>query len=55
MFRHLGWNEAADLLVKGVEKAILAGTVTFDFYQRMANATLLKTSEFGDAVIRNMG
>lgn len=55
MFRFLGWNEAADLLVKGVEKSILAGTVTNDFYQRMANATLLTTSEFGSAVIRNMG
>ena len=55
MFRYLGWHEAADLLVKGVEEAIKAGTVTNDFYQRMANATLLKTSEFGDAVIRKMG
>ena len=55
MFRYLGWNEAADLLVKGVEQSILAGTVTFDFFQRMAKATLLKTSEFGNAVIRNMG
>jgi isocitrate dehydrogenase len=54
MFRHMGWNEAADLLIKGVEKSILAGTVTFDFANRMANATLLKTSEFGAAVVRNM-
>jgi isocitrate dehydrogenase len=54
MFRFLGWNEAAELLVRGVEKSILAGTVTFDFAQRMANATLLKTSEFGEAVVRNM-
>jgi isocitrate dehydrogenase len=54
MFRHLGWNEAADLLIKGVEESIKARTVTFDFYQMMDYATLLKTSEFGDAVISKM-
>lgn len=55
MFRYLGWDEAADRLIKGVEGAIRARTVTYDFYQIMRDATLLKTSEFGDAVIRNMG
>ncbi len=55
MFRYLGWDEAADRLIKGVEGAIRARTVTYDFYQIMRDATLLKTSEFGDAVIRFMG
>jgi isocitrate dehydrogenase len=54
MFRYLGWNEAADRLLKGVEGVIRARTVTFDFYEMMRDATLLKTSEFGDAVIRKM-
>jgi isocitrate dehydrogenase len=54
MFRHLGWDEAADLIIKGVEAAIRHRTVTFDFYQMMDYATLLKTSEFGEAVIRRM-
>ncbi len=54
MFRYLGWNEAADRLVRGVEGAIRARAVTFDFQQIMRDATLLKTSEFGDAVIRKM-
>ncbi len=54
MFRHLGWDEAADLIIKGVEGAIRHRSVTFDFYQMMDYATLLKTSAFGDAVIRRM-
>jgi isocitrate dehydrogenase len=54
MFRHLGWNEAADLLIRGVEGAIQDRTVTADFYAMMGDATLLKTSEFGDALIRRM-
>ena len=55
MFRYMGWDEAADRLIKGVEGSIRARTVTYDFYQMMRDATLMKTSEFGDAVIRNMG
>ncbi len=55
MFRYLGWTEAADLIVKGMEGAIAAKTVTYDFERLMEGATLLKCSEFGDAVIRNMG
>ena len=55
MFRYMGWDEAADRVIKGVEGAIRARTVTYDFYQMMRDATLMKTSEFGDAVIRNMG
>jgi isocitrate dehydrogenase len=54
MFRYMGWNEAADLIVKGVEGAIAAKTVTYDFHRQMDGATLLKCSEFGDAMIRHM-
>lgn len=54
MLRHMGWNEAADLIIKGMEGAITAGTVTYDFERLMDNATLLKCSEFGDAVIEHM-
>jgi len=55
MFRYMGWNEAADLIVKGMEGAIAAKTVTYDFHRQMDGATLLKCSEFGDAIIRQMG
>ncbi len=54
MLRHLGWVEAADLIVKGMEGAIAAKTVTYDFERLMGGATLLKCSEFGDAVIAKM-
>jgi isocitrate dehydrogenase len=54
MFRHLGWDEAADLIVKGLEKTIANKTVTYDFARLMEGATLLKCSEFGSAVIENM-
>jgi len=54
MLRYLSWNEAADLIVKGVEGAIMAKTVTYDFHRLMENATLLNTREFGDAIIRHM-
>ncbi len=55
MFRYMGWGEAADLIIKGVEGAIAAKTVTYDFHRLMDGATLLKCSEFGDAVIAHMG
>lgn len=55
MFRYMGWHEAADLIIRGMEGAIAAKTVTYDFHRLMDKATLLKTSEFGDAVIRQMG
>jgi isocitrate dehydrogenase len=55
MLRYLGWEKAADRIIKGVECAVAARTVTFDFYAMMDHATLLKTSEFADAVIQNMG
>jgi isocitrate dehydrogenase len=54
MFRFMGWKEAADLIVRGMEGAIAARTVTYDFHRLMQDATLLKCSEFGDAVIRHM-
>jgi len=54
MLRHMGWTEAADLIVKGVEGAISAKTVTYDFERLMDGATLLKCSEFGNAIIAHM-
>lgn len=54
MFRYLGWGKAADMIIKGMEGAIAAKTVTYDFHRLMDDATLLKTSEFSDAVIKHM-
>jgi isocitrate dehydrogenase len=54
MLRHMGWTEAADLVLKGVSGAISARTVTYDFERLMPNAKLLKCSEFGDALIGHM-
>lgn len=54
MLRHIGWGEAADLIVKGMEGAISAKTVTYDFERLMEESTLLKCSEFGDAIISHM-
>ena len=54
MFRYLGWTEAADLIIKGINGAIGAKTVTYDFERLMEGATLLKCSEFGDAIIKHM-
>jgi isocitrate dehydrogenase len=55
MLRHLGWTEAADLVLRGMDGAIQAGTVTYDFARLMEGATEVKCSEFGDAVIARMG
>ncbi|MCZ7552377.1 MAG: NADP-dependent isocitrate dehydrogenase [Anaerolineales bacterium] len=55
MLRYMGWDEAADRVIRGMEGAIAAKTVTYDFHRLMENATLLKCSEFGDAVIAHMG
>jgi len=55
MFRYMGWNEAADLIIKGMGGAIAAKTVTYDFHRLMDGATKLRCSEFGDAVIKHMG
>ena len=54
MLRHMGWGEAADLIVKGMEGAISAKTVTYDFERLMDGATLLSCSEFGDAITSHM-
>lgn len=54
MLRHMGWTEAADLIVKGMEGAISAQTVTYDFERLMDGATLLKCSEFGRAIVDHM-
>ena len=54
MLRHMGWFEAADLIVKGMEGAIAAKTVTYDFERLMEGAKLLKCSEFGDAIVKHM-
>ena len=54
MLRHLGWREAADLVVKGMEGAIAAKTVTYDFARLMDGATEVSCSAFGDAMIKHM-
>jgi len=54
MLRHMGWGDAADLIVKGMEGAISAKTVTYDFERLMDDAELLSCSAFGDAIISNM-
>ncbi|MFD2784909.1 NADP-dependent isocitrate dehydrogenase [Hymenobacter rubripertinctus] len=54
MLEHLGWNEAADLIYKGLEAAIAAKRVTYDFERQMDGATLLKCSEFADEIIQDM-
>jgi isocitrate dehydrogenase len=54
MLRYLGWTEAADLIVRGMEGAIAARTVTYDFARLMTGAREVKCSEFGDAVIDRM-
>ena len=55
MFRYMGWTEVADLIVKGMEGAVAAKTVTYDFARLMDNATEVKCSEFGDAIIKTYG
>ncbi|MBW7997832.1 MAG: isocitrate dehydrogenase (NADP(+)) [Candidatus Glassbacteria bacterium] len=54
MFDHLGWKEAGELVVRGIENAIVKKTVTYDLERLMDGATLLKCSEFGQAIIDNM-
>ncbi|MFT6311189.1 MAG: isocitrate dehydrogenase [Porticoccus sp.] len=54
MLRHIGWNEAADLIIIGMNGAIAAKTVTYDFERLMDGAKLMKCSEFGDAMIAKM-
>jgi isocitrate dehydrogenase len=55
MLRYMGWGEAADLIVKGMEGAIAAKTVTYDFARLMDDPTEIKCSEFGDEIIKHMG
>ena len=54
MFRHLGWNEAADLIIKGLDTTIGNKTVTYDFHRQMEGATKVKCSEFGELIVKNM-
>ena len=54
MFEYIGWQEAADLIVKGIEGAISQKKVTYDFHRLMDGATKLKCSEFGNEIIKNM-
>lgn len=54
MFRYLGWTEVADLILKGVEGAIGAKTVTYDFHRLMEGATLVSCSGFGEAIVQHM-
>jgi isocitrate dehydrogenase len=55
MFRYMGWTEVADLIVKGMEGAVAAKTVTYDFARLMDNPSEVKCSEFADAIIKHMG
>ncbi|BDG59166.1 isocitrate dehydrogenase (NADP(+)) [Caldinitratiruptor microaerophilus] len=54
MFRYMGWDEAADLIIKGIERTIANKTVTYDFARLMEGATEVKCSEFGQLIIKNM-
>jgi isocitrate dehydrogenase len=54
MLEYMGWQEAADLIVKGIEGAISQKRVTYDFHRLMEGATKLKCSEFGDEIVANM-
>jgi isocitrate dehydrogenase len=55
MFEYLGWQEVADAIVKGLEGAIAAKTVTYDFARQMQGAKKIKCSEFGDEIIKHLG
>ena len=54
MFEHMGWNEAAETIVDALQATILKKTVTYDLERQMEGATLLKCSEFGQAIVDNM-
>lgn len=54
MFQYMGWNEVADLIIKGLEKSIVSKRVTYDLERLMEGATKLKCSEFGSEIIKNM-
>jgi isocitrate dehydrogenase len=55
MLRYMGWTEAADRIIRGLERAIQQKTVTYDFHRLMEGAMKVKTSEFADRMIENMG
>jgi isocitrate dehydrogenase len=55
MLEHLGWQEAADAIIKGLETSITNKTVTYDFARLMQGAKKIKCSEFGDEIIKNLG
>ena len=54
MFRYMGWTEVADLIIKGLKKAIGSGTVTYDFARLMENAKEVSCSQFGAEIVKNM-
>ena len=54
MLRYIGWTQAADLIIKGLEIAIKSKEVTYDFSRLMEGAKEVKCSEFGDVIIKNM-
>ena len=54
MFEYMGWIEAAQLIYKGLEKTIASKRVTYDFHRQMEGATLVKCSEFGKEIVKNM-
>jgi isocitrate dehydrogenase len=54
MLRYMGWNEAADLIIQGLERAIAARTVTYDFARLMDAAKEISTSAFADEMIKHM-
>ena len=53
MLRYMGWIEAADLVIKGMDGAIAAKTVTYDFARQMEGAKKVKCSEFGEAIVKH--
>ena len=54
MLRYMGWVDAADLIIKGLAETIKNKTVTYDFERLMSGASLVKCSEFGEAIVDNM-
>jgi isocitrate dehydrogenase len=54
MLQYLGWKDAADLIVRALEKTIMDKTVTYDLHRQIEGATLLKCSEFGEKIVENM-
>jgi isocitrate dehydrogenase len=54
MLRYMGWTEAADLIIQGLEKAITSKVVTYDFARLMEGAKEVKCSEFGETIVKNM-